>query len=149
MTPTKISGCLTAVLAAACLFVQAQTRNLWEKGQPGDPQRKLALKLAERARRDLLPYHDEGDAMRRDRVMVRSLLRDLVSDGVIRNEHDALSVELTSRSLVVNGQLQPTEVWNRFMNKYISNPELGIFFGETTGVGKGLFLKREDLRGEN
>jgi len=169
MTPTKVRGCLTAALAAACLFAQAQTwpvtndslksdgaiarsanaQILWEKGRPVDPRTRAALKQAERSRRDLLPFHDEGEAMRRDRAMMRSLLRDLVSDGLIRNENDALSVELTSRSLIVNGQLQLTEVWNRFRNKYIRNPEFGIFFGETTGVGKGLFLKKDDLRSEN
>ena len=111
-----------------------------------DAQDVQALKYAAGLRAvDTARAGRDAVQMRKDRRMMRTLIRDLVTENIIRDEKELVSVELTDQSMFVNGVKQPLEVWRRFRNRYITTPGLGIFYGPALTVGKGLFLDKDDL----
>ena len=136
MTPIKGGGLLMAALVILCTYTDAQDVRL--------------LKYAAGPRRVDTAAGKETVQMRKDRLMMRALIRDLVTGNIIGDEKELVTVELTDQSMLVNGRKQPLEVWRRFRNKYITTPGLGIFYsppltnGPTLTTGKGLFLDKDD-----
>ncbi len=51
----------------------------------------------------------------------QSLIQDLVNENIVKNKNDIQSYKLTSKELIVNNQKQPSEIHQKFKEKYVKS----------------------------
>ncbi|MBS1566042.1 MAG: hypothetical protein JST39_16760, partial [Bacteroidetes bacterium] len=88
---------------------------------------------------------EEPADLQRQKDLLRAMVDELVSDGILRSRGRLVSLGLTDNEFVINAQKQPEAVRQKYRARFLARPGLGLFYGPIQLTGKGYFFNKEDL----
>ncbi|MES1217382.1 MAG: hypothetical protein ABUT20_17880 [Bacteroidota bacterium] len=97
-------------------------------------------KMAEEDRKQAISDRKQAEE---DKVLVKSLVNDLINENIIKNERELSSLVLKEGNLIVNDNKQPESVYQKFKAKYLKNPRMEIKFFNSLGH-HGLSIQSDD-----
>ena len=83
-----------------------------------------------------------------DKKMLRDLIGDIISAGLVKNADALKSFSLTENEFVINGETKAADVQKKFSGKYLTTPGFGIYYGNVNRTGSGIFFDSKDLEKE-
>lgn len=72
----------------------------------------------EQARKDQVQAKIDQQQAEEDQKLLRSLVADLIKDGIVPDEKAIINITLSATEMTVNDKKQPAEVFNRYKEKY-------------------------------
>lgn len=102
--------------------------NLEELLKEADLQRLLSDEMLDRKIDEIADMHELKRLDMETRLFEEVVRKELLSDGLIENANDKISLKLNAKRLVVNGQKQDAELHKKYLriyNKYSSSPLAG------------------------
>jgi hypothetical protein len=101
-----------------------------------------AMKNQEQAEKNEMQARINQQQAFEDERLMKSMVGDLITDGIITDEKDLFSVNLNSTEMTVNGQKQPDEVYPRYKEKYKRFAAGNFNYNNNPGGNKGLRMNR-------
>lgn len=109
-------------------------------------QAKIDQKQAEKdqiqAQRDAVQAKIDQKQAEEDNRLIKSMISDLVSDGIITDEKGTLSITLNSSEMVVNGKKQPDAVFARYKEKYKRFSSGNFTYENNSNGNRGIRMTR-------
>ena len=92
------------------------------------------------------PKIDEGQMKMREEKM-KGIVRDLLSENLIKDYDSLVWFSLTDTALYINGIREPDDIQKKFKVKYDVNPDCGFFFGPfvVPKIARGMHVNRDWL----
>lgn len=91
----------------------------------------------EQAERDRQQAVRDKQQAEEDRILVKSLMPEVVKAGIVPDEKSITSIILDDSDFYVNGKRQPDELQQKFSKKFIKRPGYGIHYHNgRTNVGR-------------
>jgi len=79
----------------------------------------------------------------KDQLLLKSLISDLVKDGIVPNEQALVSITLNSTGMTVNDKKQPADVFAKYKEKYSRFASGNFYYGNKEG-SKDIRMHRQE-----
>ena len=79
------------------------------------------------------------------RNTMRSILEDIVKEGVVPDRDSIQWAALTDSVLIVNGMVQPGRLYQKLRTRYLTEPGNGYFYGPVQITGRGYFFDKKEI----
>ena len=82
------------------------------------------------------------------RQKVRSIITDMVTEGIIRDKESLVWFGLDNGQFVVDGKPMADSLRVKYAAKYVKADGNGYYFGSVSVHGRGYFLDKEEVYGD-
>lgn len=103
--------------------------------EQAEKDRQQALKDQAQAVEDRKQAEKDRKQAEEDRVIIKSLIEELVKNHIIPDEKSVTSLVLTDDEFTINGKKQPEEVHSTYKAKFLKKPGYRISYRHRSGYG--------------
>jgi len=119
-----------------------------EQALKDQAQAKLDQQQAEKdqlqAQKDEEQAKIDQKQAKEDEKLIKSMISDLVNDGIVANGDSLTSITMNETEMTVNGKKQPYEVFEKYKEKYKKFSSGNFTYGNNPNGNKGIRMTRKE-----